>query len=156
MWTGLKSLVGIVLIIEIPVLKIDLKLIAEVYVYMLTIQLKSLLTDYTLLYRSTCNNNSITLSKLIVMGSSHQLKHVYKVTGKNTSASNTNLMKFENVELRTPTRDKRIWVIGMAEAGITLMMLLIILVFIKELLTLTKKNYMGHICQNYMWNIGDI
>ena len=54
------------------------------------------------------------------MGSSRELKHVNKVTGKNTSASDRNVMEFGYVESRKPTRDERIWVIDMAEAGINI------------------------------------
>ena len=54
------------------------------------------------------------------MGSSRELKHVYKVAAKNTSASNRYLMKFWFVESRKSTRNERIWVIGMAEAGINI------------------------------------
>ena len=56
----------------------------------------------------------------MVMGSSRESKRFNKVTGKNTSASNRNLMQFGYVESRKPNRDKRIWVIGIAEAVINI------------------------------------
>ena len=61
------------------------------------------------------------------------LRRVYKVPGKHTSTIKSNLMKFGNVESQKPTRDERSWVIGMAEAGSTLIMLLFLLIFIKQL-----------------------
>ena len=49
--------------------------------------------------------------------SSRLLRRVNKVTRKQTSKSNRNLMNFRYVESQKPIRDERSWVIGMAEAG---------------------------------------
>ena len=70
---------------------------------------------YTLLYRSTCGNNGYPF--YLGTESSRLLRLVYTVTGKHTSTSNRNVMKFGYVESQKPTRDERSWVIGVAEAG---------------------------------------
>ena len=55
----------------------------------------------------------------MIMGSSRKFKHVYKVNGKNTSASNRELIKYRYmyVDSRKPTRDQHMWVICMSKAG---------------------------------------
>ena len=71
---------------------------------------------HTLLYRITCDNNGYTF--YLDLECSRLLRRVYKVTGKQTSTSNRNLMNFFlYVESQKPTRDERSWMIGMAEAG---------------------------------------
>ena len=70
---------------------------------------------YTLLYRSTCGNNSYPF--YLGTESSRLLRRFCTVTGKHTSTVNRNVMKFGYFKSQKHTRDKRSWVIGMAEAG---------------------------------------
>ena len=93
----------------------DLRLIAQVCLhvnYPIIVMLDWL---YTLLYRSTCGNNCYPF--YLGAESSRLLRLVYTVTRKHTSTSNRNLMKFGYAKSQKPTRDKRSWVIGVAEAG---------------------------------------
>ena len=93
----------------------DYKLIAQVYLhvnYPIIVMLDWL---SMVLDRSTCDKNGY----LFYLGyeSSRLLRGVYKVTGKQTSTSNRNVLKFRYMESQKPTRDGHSWVIGMAEVG---------------------------------------
>ena len=93
----------------------DKKLIAQVCLQVYFPFIVMLDWLYTLLYRSTCGNNFY----LFYLGteSSHILRHVDTVTGKNISTSNRNFLKFGYVESQKPTTYERSWVIGVAEAA---------------------------------------
>ena len=93
----------------------DYKLIAQVCLHVNYPIIVMLHWFYTLLYRSTCGNNCCPF--YLVTESSCLLRLVYTVTGRHTSTSNRNLMKFGYVESQKPTRDELSWVIGAAEAG---------------------------------------